>query len=499
MSERLPTSDLIEAAMARRSLGAWARRVLPRGYETPSHVLRIISLLERMERGELHRAIVCLPPRHGKSLLCSIAFPSWYFGRHPDREVFVTSYSQPIAGGFSRRAREAIIQHGEVVFGLKLSQESHSVESWALEGQSGAFHSAGAGGSMTGKGASLLVIDDPYAGPEQADSEIEREKIREWFSSVAMTRLSLKPRGACLLVQTRWRPDDLAGFLIEQEKVGGEHWELLSLPMVEDRAPYTIHDGPILWPEMVSREDVERIRIGKTAREWEALYQQRPTPPGGSIFHRKDFKTYRTAPKCARMVAVVDSSFKSGAGADPVCLHLWGRFGNDAYLLDRVSERMDFPETVKAVQDFHRKWPTAKILVELKANGQAILDTLKKQGVPIVAMPVPRVQTGKEGRAHSVAFYVEAGRVYFPDPMVAPWVRDVFDELARFPHAPHDDDVDCMCYGLLEILPGAVSYWDGIPSPRQLREFSAQQGRGDGWTYPDHSGDRDAFNSGRRC
>ena len=492
----------IQTARARTSLAAWAKTVFP-DFETPAHVRKIIAALEDVNSGKTRRLLVNVPPGHGKSWLTSILFPTWYLGRHPDREVILTSYNAALATDFSRKARDAFTLHGERVFGQKVSQDTHSVEAWGLAGRRGMLYATGVGGPITGRRGSLILIDDPVKGDEDAGSETERTKLRNWYASTLRTRLTSKPAGAIVLIMTRWAVDDLAGHLLEEEREGGEAWTKLILPFEDEET------GEPLWPERWTREKVQAEKKAVGTRVYSSLYQQRPTPPGGAILKREWFKTYRERPKCSRVVAVVDCAFKGTNGSDPVAVHVWGRLGDSAYLLDRVHGRFDFVGTQAAVRDVQRKWPEAKIWIEMKANGSAVFETLRKQGVRgLEALEGPLVQSGEEGRVHGVSSYFEAGRVFFPDPMIAPWVREVFDSLAAFPYGAHDEDPDCAAYALLKLMPGAVSYYTGalLKSPRQIRE---EAGLGDeyggtangqvvSWGR-DYSDDADAFTSRRRC
>jgi predicted phage terminase large subunit-like protein len=499
----IPTLSLDEFAFAYESSPAWINSRFFRAALDPG----VLDLITSPDYKARTRA-----SSETEGAASSMALASWYFGRHPDLEVFIASHSAALSSRFSRQAREAMAQHGEAVFGVKLSEKSASVENWELVGHAGAFHSAGIGGTLVGLGASLFILDDYLASSEAADSAIEREKARDWFMASAMTRLSSKPQGAMLIIGTRRRPDDLVGWLLEEEKNGGEHWEVLSLPMVDDTGEHDVHTGPILWSERYSREDVEKIRK-RSSRDWEAQYQCRPSNPAGTILKRDWFRHYSVAPtKFQKMLTVWDCSFKSTKDSDFVVGQVWGRVGADAYLLDQVRARMDFPQTQAAVKALAKKWGPLgahRILVEGKANGSAIIDALRRDVPGLVPLATDLVQAGKESRLNRVSAFFESFNVHFPAVATHRWVLDLEDELAAFPFGTHDDQADAVGYALANLMTGTTSYYTGalVKSPRQIRleagmgDNSARDiyGRPASWDRPDHSGDTDSFNSGRRC
>ncbi len=273
-----------------------------------------------MERGDLKRVIICMPPRLGKSLTSSVRFPAWFMGRNPDRRVLLGSYGASLAYDFSRQCRNELRDFGPKVFGVGIADDSAAVDAWDLQGKRGGLCAAGVGGPFAGKGADLLLIDDPIKNAAEADSATYREKVKRWYQTDGRTRLA--PSAAVILIQTRWHSDDLAGWLIDEGKRGtGEKFTLIEIPMIDE-------EGTPLWPEQYDEEACAAIRVAVGSRAWSALYQQRPSPAGGTIFNRAWWKRWRELPPVLDEVLLsVDCSFKDKETSDFVTIGTWARKG----------------------------------------------------------------------------------------------------------------------------------------------------------------------------
>lgn len=255
------------------------------GYRDAPHHRLIARHLEAVERGEITRLMITMPPRHGKSMLASEFFPAWYLGRNPDHYVVAASYAQELADDFGRKVKNQIEDSvfGQIFPGVALAGDSRAAKRFHIQDwqggyehglkQSGAFYAVGVGGPLTGRGAHLLLIDDPVKNREEADSEIVRRKTKDWYTSTAYTRLM--PGGRIVIIQTRWHEDDLSGWLIAEHKHEG--WVTLDLPAINDQ-------GEALWPEQYDVPALEKIKLAIGARDWSALYQQRPAPEEGDYF-----------------------------------------------------------------------------------------------------------------------------------------------------------------------------------------------------------------------
>lgn len=401
--------------------------------------------LEAVERGEIKRLIITMPPRHGKSEVATKKFPAWFLGRNPEKEVILSAYGADLAEDFSAIARDTLKLWGPELWGVHLSDGSSSVKKWGIKGYRGGLFAAGVGGAITGRGAHLAIIDDPIKNHAEALSETYRKGIKDWYKTTLRTRLA--PGGAIIVIQTRWHEDDLAGYLLAEAMQDGEQWDVLDLPAIaEENDPLGRAPGEALWPERFPIEELQATKKTLGSFWWAALYQQRPSPADGGMLKRGWWKFFRQAPSTFDELLISwDFTFKDSKKADFVVGQVWGRAGADKYLLDQVRDRMDFPTTVQAVRNLSAKWPKARAkLVEDKANGPAVIATLKREISGLI--PV-EPQGSKEARASAVSPDVEAGNVWLPQD--APWVQDFIEECAAFPNGANDDQVDAMSQALL--------------------------------------------------
>lgn len=389
----------------------------------------------------------------------SETFPSFFIGKNPERRVIEVSYGDSLARKFGRANKQKLEEFGEELFGIKLPRDNASVTDWGIEGHRGGMISAGIGGPITGEGADLLIIDDPIKNRQEANSKTYREMIWNEWQNTLLTRLH--PDGAVILIMTRWHEDDLAGRLIKQMKEDpkADRWDIVSLPAIAEendllgRAP-----GEPLWPERYSKEKLESIKTSVGSYVWSALFQQNPRPQEGGIFRREWWKFYRQTPNhFDEIIQSWDMSFKETTSGSYVVGQVWGRIGADKYLLDQIRDRMDFPATVQAVRTLSAKWPQANAkLVENKANGPAVVSTLKNEIAGLIEV---EPQGGKEARAAAVSSDIEAGNVYLPDPSIAPWIHDFIEESCAFPTGANDDQVDAMTQALLRLRNSSVKLW----------------------------------------
>lgn len=411
------------------------------------HLLLLSEWIVDLAAGRRERAIIEKPPRHGKSEITSFWTPLWYLANFPDRRVILASYEADFAASWGRRVRNAIEAIGPRL-GLKLAGDSSAANRWEVATGGGMF-TTGIGGPLTGKGAHLLIIDDPVKNSEEAHSETIQNRNWEWWQSTARTRL--EPQGAAVVVQTRWDQNDLAGRLLSDAASGGEQWDELRLPAVAEEGDQLGRAiGEPLWPERYDAEALKAIRRAVGERVWNALYQQRPSPLEGSIFKRGWWKYYKVLPADVRPACQSwDCAFKDLRTSDYVVGQVWGQRGAEYFLLDRIKDRLDFTATLHAIRQMTAKHPGAALkLIEDKANGSAVISVLTKDVPGIVAV---NPEGGKEARAGAIAPLVEAGNVWLPDPTIAPWVGDFVEECAAFPNGAHDDQVDAMSQALLRL------------------------------------------------
>lgn len=408
------------------------------------------------------RLMLTVPPRHGKSELASRLFPAYVLGRDPDMSIIATSYSAALSSRFNRDVQRVIEQpeYAAIFPESTLSQKNIRTVSGAymrnsdifeIVNHQGAYRSAGVGGGVTGMGGNCLIVDDPIKDRAEADSPTIRDKIWDWYTSTLYTRCA--PGGGILVIQTRWHMDDLAGRLLEADRKGeGDHWRVVNFPaLATEDEPYR-KQGEALHPERYPLEQLHAIKAAIGLRDWEALYQQHPTPDGGAIF-KKEWLRYwypKDLPaQFERTCISWDMTFKDGDESDFVVGQVWGRQGGNFYLIDQVRGRMGFTDTLTAFKKLAAKYPQiARKLVEDKANGPAVIDSLKNQISGIV--PVDP-DGSKTARAHAVTTFFEAGNVYVPHPDHCPWASEYIAELTQFPSAAHDDQVDATTQALRDM------------------------------------------------
>ena len=456
---RVPTWRLNPALMAER---------LTRGqrghFVVAPHVLLVAHALAEIASGRLKRLIIVMPPRHGKSETVSHWFPVWLLDLFPHWRIMLASYEATFASEWGWKVRESIKAH-EDNLRVRLSEDFAARSAW-YTAVGGAMFTAGVGGPFTGRGGNVLILDDLFKNYEQAFSAVIREKVWNWYLSTAFTRL--EPGGAQVAMFTRWHEDDLIGRLIAHGEETGEPWLVLRLPaLAEDddllgRAP-----GEALWPQRYPAARLQSIRRTLGPYLWEAMYQQNPSPPEGAIFRKSWWRFYHEMPSPLSFDEVIqswDMAFKGMDDSDFVVGQVWGRIGADRFLLDQIRERLDFVGTVKAFRNLSAKWPQATVkLVEDKANGPAVISTLRNEIPGILAWPA---EGSKESRAYATTGVVEAGNVWLPDTSLAPWVHDFVEELGRFPTGTNDDQVDAFTQAMLRWQGNAMATVTGYRDAR---------------------------------
>lgn len=425
------------------------------------HLLLLNRKLVDVAAGRIKRLMVSMPPRHGKSELVSRYFPAWYLGTHPDKRIILASYEADFAATWGRKARDLLEEHGQALWGVTVSKASSAASRWDIEGRDGGMATAGVRGPITGKGANVALIDDPVKNDQEAMSQTYRDAAWDWYRATFSTRL--QDDGAIILVMTRWDEDDLAGRLRKAASEGGDQWEILNLPALAEEGDVlgrTI--GEPLCPELFGKAMLEATRTRIGTYWWNALYQQRPAPIEGGMLKRGWWRFYRERPwSFDEVLQSWDMTFKDSAGTDYVVGQVWGRRQADRYLLDQIRARMDFPTTVTAVKSLTAKWPQATVnLIEDKANGPAVISTLKHQIAGIIAV---EPQGSKVARVSAVSPQIEAGNVYLPDPSLAPWIHDFIEECAAFPSGAYDDQVDAMSQALLRMATPTARGYAGKP------------------------------------
>lgn len=423
--------------------------------------------LEDFALGRIKRLIVMAPPRHGKSEQVSRRLPAFIFGINPSAQIIGTSYSAALSSRMNRDVQRIMDsdEYRRVFPGSKIKskimnrfgEEGTAIrnnEMFEIVKYRGTYRSAGIGGGITGMGADVAIIDDPIKDMEQAFSESYREMAWEWYTSTLYSRL--EKNASILLTLTRWHEDDLAGRIIQlmKDDPTSDQFNIVRFPAVCDE-PEPFRDiGDALWPDKYSTETLYKMKSTVGTKVFDSLWQQRPSSAEGGMIKRNWIKFYRELPgRFDEMIQSWDLSVKQGQNTDYTVGHVWGRKGADKFLLDRVRDRMGFPEEIAAIRMMHSKHKRAyAILVEEMANGAAVIQTLQNEIPGIVPY---RPKTSKQARLASVTPDFEAGNVYFPDPSIAPWVNDTIEELVNFPNGKFDDEVDATSQALIRLRGGA--------------------------------------------
>lgn len=394
------------------------------------------QFLKDVEAGLAPRLILNVPPRHGKTAIVSERFPVKVLGEHPDWQVMIASYNQAMANKFSRTAR--IIARDEKIVKqcwpeLGLSKDRSGVEEWETS-KRGVCKAVGVGGSATGSGAHILVIDDPIKGKEDAMSENFRDKCWDWYENDLETRLM--PESGVIVCQTRWHHDDLSGRLIAKR---GDEFKVINFPAIAEKDEEFRKKGEALHEERYPLRILETVKRNKPST-FNSLYQGNPSLDEGGIIKRIWWRYYDNLPALSAINMSCDMTFKNTKDSDFVVMQCWGQTGADHYLIDQIRARMDFVETMRALQSFVTKHPkVSRILIEDKANGSAIISALRhKMGGILPITP----KESKEARASAITHLIESGNVYLPNPDSNPWVREFVEECAQFPTGAHDDQVD---------------------------------------------------------
>jgi len=390
------------------------------------------------------RLIINAPPRHGKSEFISHWVPVWFLENFPENNVILTSYEAEAAAQWGRKVRNEF--ETQELLTTKLRDDSTAANRFNTH-KGGGMMTAGVGGPLTGRGAQLIVIDDPVKNLKESLSATKRAEAREWFNWVLYSRA--EPGATIVLLMTRWNHDDLAGYLLKDHTDKWTHVNLPALAEANDLLGRQI--GEPLCPERYDLAALDAIKRASGSRAWVSLYQQRPTPDSGALVNRSHFKFWKELPdRFDKTLQSWDMTFKETADGSFIVGQAWGKKGADKYLIDQIRFRGEFTSAIQAVKTFSAKHP--KILTKLiedKANGPAIISALKKEIPGIIPVGV---SGSKLARFQAVSPSFEAGNVYLPDPSNATWVHDYIEEAVSFPSGAHDDQVDATSQALEHFL-----------------------------------------------
>jgi len=430
-------------------------KVMWPGFIDGRHHKVMSKKFEEIVSGKLKRLIINMPPRHTKSEFASFLLPSWFLGLYPDKKVIQCSNTSELAVGFGRKVRNLVDSqpYGEIFPNVNLRADSKAAGRWATNAN-GEYFAIGVGGTVTGKGADLLIIDDPHSEQEaklaQSNAEVF-DQVYEWYTSGPRQRL--QPGGAIVIVMTRWSKKDLTGRVLQSMiDKDGEHWEVINFPAI-------LPSGKPLWPEFWSLEELEALKLELPAAKWNAQYQQEPTSEEGAIIKREWWKIWKQdkPPRCEFVIQSWDTAFTKSERADYSACTTWGVFymnenEKDAHviLLDAFKRRMEFPELKEKAFNHYKEWEPDAFIVEAKASGAPLIYELRAMGIPVSEF-TPSRGNDKMVRINSVADLFASGKVWAPETR---WADEVMEEMAAFPNSEHDDLVDSSTQALIRFRKG---------------------------------------------
>jgi predicted phage terminase large subunit-like protein len=423
-----------------------------------SHHKIMADAFERVANGELKRLIINMPPRHTKSEFASFLLPAWFLGKFPHKKIIQTAHTAELATGFGRKVRNLVSSENyQKVFDTKLSSDSKAAGRWNTN-MGGDYFAIGVGGAVTGKGADLLIIDDPHSEQEakQANPAVF-DGVYEWFTSGPRQRL--QPGGAIIIVMTRWSKRDLTGQILKNsDKDGVDQWEVIDFPAI-------MPNGNPLWPGFWSKTALEALKAELPVSKWEAQYQQNPTSEEGAIIKREHWMIWdkKHPPECEYIIQSWDTAFEKNNRADYSACTTWGVFQHpnkngdlkaNIILLDAFKERMEFPDLKRKALEIYKEYEPDTLIVEKRAAGAPLIYEMRKMGIP-VAEYTPGKGNDKISRVNAISALFESSMVWCPETR---WAEEVMDELASFPNGDHDDLVDSSSQALMRFrLGGFIS------------------------------------------
>jgi len=414
-----------------------------------SHHKIISEKFNKLASGEIKRLIINMPPRHTKSEFASTLLPAWMIGKHPDLKIIQSTHTTELAVRFGRKAKNIIdSEEYKKVFKTTLREDSKAAGRWETNSK-GEYFAAGVGGAITGRGADLLIIDDPHSEQDALNAQA-LERAYEWYTSGPRQRL--QPGGRIVLVMTRWNQKDLTGKLLNaQKEAKADQWEVIEFPAI-------LPNGKPAWPEYWKLEELEGVKASLSIGKWNAQWMQNPTAEEGSIIKREWWQTWEKEqmPQLHHVIQSYDTAFMKKESADYSAITTWGVFypsedsGPNLILLDAVKERFEFPELRRVAMEQYQYWNPETIIIESKASGLPLTYELRKMGLPVVNF-TPSRGNDKHTRVNAVAPLFESGKIWAPDLKFA---EEVIEECAAFPYGDHDDLVDSMTQAVMRFRQG---------------------------------------------
>jgi predicted phage terminase large subunit-like protein len=418
------------------------------------HHKRIAAALDRVVAGKCKRLMIAMPPRHGKSQMGSYLFPAYLMGKLPQSKLIVGSHTAELAQRFGRMIRNLVDdeRYMEIFPDMKLSVDSKAAGRWNTA-QGGEAFFIGKGGAMTGRGGDVVILDD-ILDEQDAVSDTAMENTWEWYTSGPRQRL--QPNGTIIVINTRWKTDDLSGRLLRQQgQLKSDQWEILEFPAI-------LPSGTPLWPEYWSLDELEKVKMSIGLKKWNAQWQQQPTNDDGAILKREWWRRwkYDEPPACSYVLQTLDTAYSKKETADFSVIATWGVFqpsadsGPNLILLSVKKGRWDFPELKRVARDEYRYWQPDNVLIEAKATGTPLQHELRRMNIPVTMYSPGGRRTGQDkvSRANAVAPILESGMVWYPED--EEFAQELVEECAAFPNGTNDDQVDVTVMALMRFRQG---------------------------------------------
>jgi predicted phage terminase large subunit-like protein len=425
------------------------------GFIDGRHHKVMAKKFQEIADGKIKRLIINMPPRHTKSEFASFMLPAWFLGRFPNKKIIQCSNTAELAVGFGRKVRNLLNSdvYAKIFPNVGLRQDSKAAGRWSTN-HNGEYFAIGVGGTVTGKGADLLIIDDPHSEQEAALASNDAsvfDKVYEWYTSGPRQRL--QPGGSIIVVMTRWSKRDLTGRIVQSSiDRDGDEWEIIDFPAI-------LPSNNPLWPEFWSYEELDALRTELPLSKWNAQYQQQPTSEQGAIVKREWWKEWdqERPPPCEFLIQSWDTAFTKNERSDYSACTTWGVFylnedpdNANVILLDAFKYRMEFPELKQKALEHYREWEPDAFIVEAKAAGSPLIYELRQMGIPVSEF-TPTRGNDKIARINSVSDLFASGKVWAPRTR---WAEEVIEEMAAFPNSNHDDLVDSSTQALIRFRKG---------------------------------------------
>ena len=435
---------------ARDDFLSFVKHIWPEFIEGPHHKI-IAQKFNDIANSKAKRIIVNMPPRHTKSEFASSLLPAWMIGRNPKLKIIQTTHTGELAIRFGRKAKTLIDSpEYQEIFKTTLREDSQAAGKWETS-QGGEYFAAGVGGAITGRGADLLIIDDPHS-EQDAMNVTALERAYEWYTSGPRQRL--QPGGKIICVMTRWNTKDLTGMLLKaQKEAKADQWELIEFPAI-------MPSGKPVWPEYWKLDELETVKASLSLGKWNAQWMQNPTSEEGAIIKREWWKNWDKdyMPRLEHIIQSYDTAFMKKETADYSAITTWGVFypsqdeGANLMLLDSIKGRYEFPELRRLALDQFKYWNPETVIIEAKASGLPLTYELRKMDIPVMNF-TPSRGNDKHARVNAVAPLFESGIIWAPEQKFA---EEVIEECAAFPFGDHDDLVDSTTQAIMRFRQGGL-------------------------------------------